>query len=94
MTMVNIREYYEKDGKSLPGKQGINMPIEQFNTFMSLLPQVFEELEEKGVEVKRPKFGTSEVKKVDEDDEDDQPRKKTKSKKSNIEATSDEDEDD
>jgi hypothetical protein len=96
MAMVNIREYYQKDGKYLPGKAGINLPIEQFQTFLSLLPQVLDELEEKGVEIVRPKFGASTTKKATEDsnDEEEVDAKPKKPKKSNIEATSDEDEDD
>ena len=101
--MVNIREYYEKDGKSLPGKAGINLPIEQFKTFISLLPTLLDELEEKGVDIERPKFDGGPVNKAeaaaadddDDDEEEERPKAKPKKpKKSNIEATSDEDEDD
>ncbi|KIW03092.1 uncharacterized protein PV09_05737 [Verruconis gallopava] len=79
VTMVNIREYYQKDGKTLPGKAGINLPIDQFKTFLSVLPQVFRELKDKGVEIELPDFAAarSEVKKP---------------KRSNIEETSEEDE--
>jgi hypothetical protein len=105
MTMVNIREFYEKDGKALPGKAGINLPLEQFTTFLSLLPQILKELESKGHTIEMPSFDGSAIKKseVDEDEQEEEeekekekpkkPKKPTKSKKSNIEATSDEEED-
>lgn len=92
--MVNIREFYEKDGKTLPGKAGINLPIEQFNTLMRILPQLLDNLEEKGIEVERPNFDKA----IGIDTEGKAMEPKTKkvveSKKANFEATSDEDEDD
>jgi hypothetical protein len=91
MTMVNFREYYEKDGKTLPGKSGINLPIEQFKTFLSALPQLLDVLEEKGVEIERPRFGG---RGGAAEDEEDKSTKQKKPKKLNIEATSDEDEED
>jgi hypothetical protein len=92
MTMVNIREFYEKDGKTLPGKAGINLPIEQFKTFLSLLPQLIDTLEEHGVEIEKPKFSSS-ARTVDAESENDEDEV-VKPRKSNIETTSDEDEDD
>lgn len=95
MTMVNIREYYEKDGKSLPGKAGINLPVEQFQTLISLLPQVLEELKAKGHDIELPSLDSAPSTKVEDggDDGDEETTKPLKPKKSNIEATSDEDED-
>lgn len=91
--MVNIREFYEKDGKSLPGKAGINMPIDQFQTFLTLLPQVLEELSDKGIEIEMPDLGATKSKHFSKSASDDEEEVESKPKKSNIEATSDEDED-
>lgn len=55
-TMIGVREFYEKDGESLPGRKGISMTVEQFNTVVELLPQIERELGEKGIELARPKY--------------------------------------
>ncbi|OAX82642.1 hypothetical protein ACJ72_03004 [Emergomyces africanus] len=55
-TMVSVREYYEKDGQELPGKKGISMPLEQFNTLILLLPDVEEVVKEKGGSLDRPNY--------------------------------------
>ncbi|PRW20186.1 transcriptional coactivator p15 [Chlorella sorokiniana] len=36
--MVNIREYYEKDGQQLPGQKGISLPEEQWTRLLGGLP--------------------------------------------------------
>ncbi|KAL4949147.1 PC4-domain-containing protein [Aspergillus filifer] len=94
-TMVNIREYYEKDGEELPGKKGISLPIDQFSALLTLLPEIESALQEKGVPVPRPSYvdvGTGSGGN-DEDllDKIDELSESCPSKK-NIEATSDEDE--
>uniref|UniRef100_A0A915EG45 Transcriptional coactivator p15 (PC4) C-terminal domain-containing protein n=1 Tax=Ditylenchus dipsaci TaxID=166011 RepID=A0A915EG45_9BILA len=45
--MINIREYYEKDGKLLPGKKGISMPLHQWNEFKGIIPDIEELIKKK-----------------------------------------------
>jgi hypothetical protein len=75
--------------------QGISLPVEQYNALLTLLPQIEGKLSEKGHEVPRPEYGASAndqtAAKNDQDDEDEE--EADDPKKSNIEATSDEDED-
>ncbi|KAI9848415.1 MAG: hypothetical protein M1837_000210 [Sclerophora amabilis] len=103
--MVNIREYYEKDGKNLPGKKGISLPIEQYAAFVALLPHVETVLKEKGEDVPRPVYGdSSEAEGADDGDEPENVVERTVKKgnagnslnggKKNFEATSDEEEGD
>ncbi|KAG0632797.1 putative RNA polymerase II transcriptional coactivator [Tuber brumale] len=47
--LINIREYFEKDGKVLPGKKGISLTMEQFDAFLSVLPQIEQHLSDAGV---------------------------------------------
>ena len=56
MTFVNIREYYEKDGKTLPGKKGISLTTEQFTALLAVLPDIDHVLKSKGIEVPRPQY--------------------------------------
>jgi hypothetical protein len=39
-TLVSLREYYEKDGKQLPGKQGISLNMDQFATLLAALSDI------------------------------------------------------
>ncbi|KAI9877388.1 MAG: hypothetical protein M1830_004038 [Pleopsidium flavum] len=100
--MVNIREYYEKDGQSLPGKKGISMPLEQYGALITLLPAIETVLSEKGEKVPRPDYTSQAAAKDDESageedevndlKEEGEPDGNGVSKK-NFEATSDEEED-
>ncbi|KPI36352.1 putative RNA polymerase II transcriptional coactivator [Cyphellophora attinorum] len=90
--MINVREYYEKDGQSLPGKKGISMTIEQYSTLLQILPQIEKTLAEKGVSVPRPDFDGAAPTNAGDEDEDDEGAKNGDHQKANIEATSDEDE--
>ena len=69
---MDIREFYEKDGKALPGKKGISLSIEQYTTLMDLLPDIESALKSKGIAVPRPSYGTrAAIKDAEEQDEDD-----------------------
>ncbi|KAL4735143.1 transcriptional Coactivator p15-domain-containing protein [Aspergillus similis] len=92
-TMVNIREYYEKDGEELPGKKGISLPIDQFCSLVTLLPEIEIALQEKGLSIPRPDYidqGTNSDGNDRKDSTDGLPR--ARPSRENIEATSDEDE--
>ncbi|RMJ27754.1 hypothetical protein PHISP_01398 [Aspergillus sp. HF37] len=96
-TMVNIREYYEKDGQELPGKKGISMPMDQFSSFITFLPEIEAVLSESGQTISRPNYAGVSTSAPDESDgseEDSGGDLKDTASRKNIEATSDEDEED
>ena len=41
---INIREYYESDGKVLPGKKGISLSVEQWEALKSFMGKIDSDL--------------------------------------------------
>ncbi|KAJ8059857.1 hypothetical protein OCU04_011487 [Sclerotinia nivalis] len=50
-TLINIREFYEKDGNLLPGKKGISLTIDQYKNFLQSIPQINANLKKKGIDI-------------------------------------------
>ncbi|KAL8767032.1 MAG: hypothetical protein Q9209_006326 [Squamulea sp. 1 TL-2023] len=99
--MVNIREYYEdkNSGAMLPGKKGISLPLAQYSTLITLLPEIEAALYAKGESVPRPDYSRAKspdnAKQDNDEGEGEEGQEEANGdaeKKKNFEATSEEDE--
>ncbi|KAL2260110.1 hypothetical protein VTK26DRAFT_6001 [Humicola hyalothermophila] len=87
-TLINIREYYTApDGELRPGKKGISLSLEQYKALLKVIPELNEELRAQGHAVDNPPASGSGSALVELE-----ATKKSKPKKSNIEETSEEEE--
>jgi len=50
-TYVNIREFFEKDGKQLPGKKGIMLNLQAYSALVKAMPEINKKLKERGHEI-------------------------------------------
>ncbi|KAF4636986.1 hypothetical protein G7Y89_g1085 [Cudoniella acicularis] len=86
--LINIREYYEKDGEYLPGKKGISLTVEQYTALAAAVPAINSSLKLAGI-------AFEDAMDEDQSEEEAKPKKRVKAKKetkTNIDATSDEEE--
>ena len=75
------------------GRQGISLPIEQFNTLVKLIPHIEAALSEKGEKIARPDYSgaaRSLAATADADDDDEEEQEPEAKAKKNFEETSDE----
>ncbi|TEY71371.1 hypothetical protein BOTCAL_0094g00150 [Botryotinia calthae] len=100
-TLINIREFYEKDGNVLPGKKGISLTVDQYKNFLKSIPQINANLKKKGIDVGPEEEETEEGEEdeeeeelVDDDEEekeavetDSEADKKSKSKNKKVKPT-------
>ncbi|KAF1810787.1 putative RNA polymerase II transcriptional coactivator [Eremomyces bilateralis CBS 781.70] len=66
-TMVSLREYYEKDGKVLPGRKGITLTLEQYSNLVTLLPHIEKVLDDREEQVARPEYDELKAESAEED---------------------------
>lgn len=86
-TLVNIREYYQKDDKFLPGKKGISLSLAQYGDLLKAIPGINSEVSKKtGQNFDDPDDANAPVAKAGKGG-------KVSKSKANIETTSSEEED-
>ncbi|KAL8949104.1 MAG: hypothetical protein Q9222_004760 [Ikaeria aurantiellina] len=90
--MINIREYYKDKNteEMLPGKKGISLPLAQFSTIITLLPEIEDALFAMGESLARPSYGAPSAVKAANNMNEVEDGKDDGQKKENFEATSDE----
>ncbi|RAL15018.1 transcriptional coactivator p15/PC4 family protein [Aspergillus homomorphus CBS 101889] len=89
--MVNIREYYEKDGHNLPGRKGISLPIDQYSALVTLLPEIELAMRNHGQSVPRPSYDAKDLQQSTGGNETEEANASVHEiARKNIEATSDE----
>jgi len=95
--MVSVREYYEAkgdEGKRMPGKKGISLPVEQWRALMRVVPQIEEALAGEDGDGQEDEGQEEEVQEEEEQEEGKRGkkagRKEGKGKKRNYDATSEE----
>ncbi|KAK3951973.1 ssDNA-binding transcriptional regulator [Pseudoneurospora amorphoporcata] len=100
-TLVNIREYYDANGKLMPGKKGISLSLAQYQALLKVIPQLNADLRKQGHAIEDPEFAevaeptdapveSPKVKALESKKEN--KKKEKKPRKSNIDVTSDEEE--
>lgn len=91
--MVAIREFYDdkNSGKKMPGKQGINLPVDQYKSFLRAIPLINAELRAMGEDIDDSVLGGAGAG-GDQAQKSKKAKEATKPKKANIEATSESEE--